>query len=78
MLLIPFPFVLDAKRSTWMWPQSVNGEAENILLEGKFAEAADAIVGVHGSQAKEIIIKWARQARNHAIAEQALSLLQSY
>lgn len=42
-------------------------------------EAADALeAGVRGSEAAEIIVDWVKQARNRAIAEQALTLLQSY
>ncbi|XP_008812717.2 MICOS complex subunit MIC60-like isoform X1 [Phoenix dactylifera] len=59
--------------------ESVISKVENFLLEGKFVEAADSLeAGVRGSQAEEIVLEWARQARNRAIAEQALSLLQSY
>lgn len=59
--------------------ESVISKVENFLVEGKLAEAADALEGgVRGSQAEEIVIEWVRQARNRAIAEQALSLLQSY
>ncbi|XP_010905923.1 MICOS complex subunit MIC60, mitochondrial isoform X2 [Elaeis guineensis] len=59
--------------------ESVISKVENFLVEGKLAEAADALEGgVHGSQAEEIVIEWVTQARNRAIAEQALSLLQSY
>ncbi|KAG1342414.1 protein WEAK CHLOROPLAST MOVEMENT UNDER BLUE LIGHT 1 [Cocos nucifera] len=59
--------------------ESVISKVENFLLEGKLAEAADALGGgVRGSQAEEIVIEWVRQATNRAIAEQALSLLQSY
>ncbi|RWR71839.1 Mitochondrial inner membrane protein Mitofilin [Cinnamomum micranthum f. kanehirae] len=59
--------------------ESVISKVESFLAEGKLAEAADALEGgVSGSQAEEIVVDWARQARNRAIMEQALSLLQSY
>ncbi|XP_077224514.1 MICOS complex subunit [Tasmannia lanceolata] len=59
--------------------ESVINQVEYFLSEGKLAEAADALEGgVHGSQAEVIIGEWVKQARNRAIMEQALSLLQSY
>ncbi|XXG44779.1 hypothetical protein AAC387_Pa02g0041 [Persea americana] len=59
--------------------ESVISKVESFLAEGKLAEAADALEGgVSGSQAEEIVVDWVRQARNRAIMEQALSLLQSY
>lgn len=52
---------------------------ESFLAEGKLAEAADALEeGLQGSQAAEIVRVWVKQARNRAIAEQALTLLQSF
>lgn len=49
------------------------------MAEGKLAEAADVLEeSVRGTQAAEIVADWARQARNRAISEQALTLLQSY
>ncbi|OVA03321.1 Mitochondrial inner membrane protein Mitofilin [Macleaya cordata] len=59
--------------------ESVISRVERLLVEGKLAEAADALEGgVSGSKAEEIIGDWVKQARNRAITEQALSLLQSY
>lgn len=59
--------------------ESVISKVESFLAEGKLAEAADALEGgVSGSQAEEIVVDWVTQARNRAIMEQALSLLQSY
>ncbi|KAJ0975105.1 hypothetical protein J5N97_017070 [Dioscorea zingiberensis] len=59
--------------------ESLICSVEKFLLEGKLAEAADALeVGVRGSEAAGAVVEWVRQARNRAIAEQALSLLQSY
>ncbi|XP_010261197.1 PREDICTED: MICOS complex subunit MIC60 [Nelumbo nucifera] len=59
--------------------ESVINRVESFLAEGKLAEAADALEGgVRGSQAEEVIGDWVKQARNRAITEQALSLLQSY
>nr|DAD41978.1 TPA_asm: hypothetical protein HUJ06_016301 [Nelumbo nucifera] len=61
--------------------ESVINRVESFLAEGKLAEAADALEGgVRGSQAEEVIVigDWVKQARNRAITEQALSLLQSY
>ncbi|KAL3584097.1 hypothetical protein D5086_015158 [Populus alba] len=52
---------------------------EGFLAEGKLAEAADALQkGVQGSQAEEIAGDWVRRARNRAITEQALTVLQSF
>ncbi|KAF5737968.1 hypothetical protein HS088_TW13G00861 [Tripterygium wilfordii] len=59
--------------------ESVINRVESYLTEGKLAEAADALEeGVKGSQAEEIVGDWVRRVRNRAIAEQALTLLQSY
>ncbi|KAK4798581.1 hypothetical protein SAY86_030907 [Trapa natans] len=59
--------------------ESVISRVESYLAEGKLVDAADALEeGVKGSQAAEIISSWVKQTRNRAIAEQALSLLQSY
>ncbi|XP_042495159.1 MICOS complex subunit MIC60 isoform X1 [Macadamia integrifolia] len=59
--------------------ESVISRVESFLAEGKLAEAAEALEqGVHDSQAEEIVGDWVRRARNRAITEQALSLLQSY
>ncbi|XP_058096676.1 MICOS complex subunit MIC60, mitochondrial isoform X2 [Magnolia sinica] len=59
--------------------ESVISRVESFLAEGKLAEAADSLEGgVCGTRAEGIISDWVRQARNRAITEQALSLLQSY
>ncbi|PKI76362.1 hypothetical protein CRG98_003284 [Punica granatum] len=59
--------------------ESVISQVESYLAEGKLAEAADALEeGVKDSRAVEVISSWVKQARNRAIAEQALTLLQSY
>ena len=59
--------------------ESIINRVDNLLVEGKLAEAADTLEGgVSGSQAEEIIGDWVRQARNRAVTEQALSMLQSY
>lgn len=52
---------------------------ESLLAQGKLAEAADVLEdGVKGSKATEVVGDWLRGARNRAISEQALVLLQSY
>ncbi|KAF8012065.1 hypothetical protein BT93_I0253 [Corymbia citriodora subsp. variegata] len=59
--------------------ESIISRVESYLAEGKLAEAADALdEGLEGSQAAEIVRAWVKQARNRAIAEQALTLLQSF
>ncbi|XP_011039557.1 PREDICTED: MICOS complex subunit MIC60-like isoform X2 [Populus euphratica] len=59
--------------------ESIISRVEGFLAEGKLAEAADALQkGVQGSQAEEIAGDWVRRARNRAIAEQALTVLQSH
>ncbi|CAK9185768.1 unnamed protein product [Ilex paraguariensis] len=59
--------------------ESLIKRVESFLTEGKLSEAADTLEeGVKGSQASEIVGDWVRQARNRAITEQALTLLQSY
>ncbi|KAF9611534.1 hypothetical protein IFM89_032934 [Coptis chinensis] len=59
--------------------ESIISRVENFLAEGKLAEAADALEGgVNGTQAEEVISEWVNLARNRAITEQALLLLQSY
>lgn len=59
--------------------ESVINRVESHLAQGQLVEAADALEdGVRGSEAAEIIVDWVKQARNRAIAEQALTLLQSY
>ncbi|TKY60322.1 MICOS complex subunit MIC60 [Spatholobus suberectus] len=59
--------------------ESVINKVESYLAEGKLAEAADCLEeSVRGTQAAEIVAGWVRQARNRAISEQAVLLLQSY
>ncbi|KAL0745110.1 hypothetical protein Bca101_100962 [Brassica carinata] len=59
--------------------ESVITKVDNCLAEGKLAEAAAALEeGVKGSKAEEIVNEWVRCARNRAISEQAVTLLQSY
>ncbi|KAH7652708.1 Mitochondrial inner membrane protein Mitofilin protein [Dioscorea alata] len=59
--------------------ESLICRVEKYLLDGNLAEAADTLeVGVRGSEAEGAVIEWVRQARNRAIAEQALAVLQSY
>ncbi|KAE8706844.1 hypothetical protein F3Y22_tig00110388pilonHSYRG00399 [Hibiscus syriacus] len=59
--------------------ESIINRVENYLAEGKLAEAAGTLEqGVKGSQAEEIIGDWVKRARNRAITEQALTVLQSY
>ncbi|KAK7247461.1 hypothetical protein RIF29_42344 [Crotalaria pallida] len=59
--------------------ESVINKVESFLAEGKLAEAADLLEeSVRGSEASEIVAGWVRQARNRAISEQAVVLLQSY
>ncbi|TYH38477.1 hypothetical protein ES332_D12G111800v1 [Gossypium tomentosum] len=59
--------------------ESIISRVENYLAEGKLVEAASTLEqGVKGSQAEEIIGDWVKRARNRAITEQALTVLQSY
>ncbi|KAK9096778.1 hypothetical protein Sjap_022275 [Stephania japonica] len=59
--------------------ESLISRVEKCLAEGRLAEAADVLeAGVSGTQAEKIIGGWVKQARNRALTEQALSLLQSY
>lgn len=59
--------------------ESVISKVENFLVQGKLAEAAEELEGgVQGSEAAQVVVEWVRQARNRAVVEQALSLLQSY
>ncbi|XP_064965318.1 MICOS complex subunit MIC60, mitochondrial-like isoform X1 [Musa acuminata AAA Group] len=59
--------------------EPVISKVENLLVDGNFVEAAEVLEGgVRGSEAEEVVIEWVRQARNRAVAEQALTLLQSY
>jgi MICOS complex subunit MIC60 len=59
--------------------ESLITRVENLLVNGKLAQAADELeIGLRGSQAEEAVAQWVRQVRARAIAEQTLSLLQSY
>ncbi|KAJ1412863.1 Mitochondrial inner membrane protein Mitofilin [Sesbania bispinosa] len=59
--------------------ESVINKVESYLAEGKLAEAADFLEqSVRGTEAAEIVAGWVKQARNRAISEQAVVLLQSY
>ncbi|KAK1267283.1 hypothetical protein QJS04_geneDACA000718 [Acorus gramineus] len=59
--------------------ESIINRVERFLGEGKLAEAADALeAGIHGSQAEEVASEWVRRARDRAVTDQALSLLQAY
>ncbi|KAF1887795.1 hypothetical protein Lal_00023803 [Lupinus albus] len=59
--------------------ESVINKVESYLAEGKLAEAADFLEeSVRGTGAAEGVADWVRQARNRAISEQAVVLLQSY
>ncbi|KAK1314014.1 hypothetical protein QJS10_CPA06g00601 [Acorus calamus] len=58
--------------------ESIINRVERFLGEGKLAEAADALeAGIHGSQAEEVASEWVRRARDRAVTDQALSLLQA-
>lgn len=59
--------------------ESLINRVENLLANGKLMEAAETLEdGLKGSQAAQVVGDWVRQARNRAITEQALTLLQSY
>lgn len=59
--------------------ESIINKVECYLADGKIVEAAEALEeGVKGTQAAEIVGEWLKRARNRAITEQALTLLQSY
>nr|KAJ0203908.1 hypothetical protein LSAT_V11C500244110 [Lactuca sativa] len=59
--------------------ESVINRVESLLADGKLLEAAETLEnGLKGSQATEVVGDWIHQARNRAITEQALTLLQSY
>lgn len=59
--------------------ESIINRVESLLAQGKICEAADALEnGVKDSEAGEIVDDWVRRARNRAITEQALTVLQSY
>uniref|UniRef100_A0A1D1ZJH3 Formation of crista junctions protein 1 n=2 Tax=Anthurium amnicola TaxID=1678845 RepID=A0A1D1ZJH3_9ARAE len=59
--------------------ESVITRVEKFLSEGRLAEAADALEKcVSGTEAEGAVSEWVRQARNRAVTEQALTLLQAY
>ncbi|CAL2266636.1 unnamed protein product [Prunus armeniaca] len=59
--------------------ESIINKVESCLADGKIAEAAEALEeGVKGTQATEVVREWVKRARNRAITDQALTLLQSY
>ncbi|TQD84990.1 hypothetical protein C1H46_029506 [Malus baccata] len=59
--------------------ESIINKVEYYLAEGKIAEAAEALEeGVKGTQAMGVVSEWVKRARNRAITDQALTLLQSY
>ncbi|KAE8722355.1 caldesmon-like isoform X2 [Hibiscus syriacus] len=59
--------------------ESLISRVDKYLAEGKLAEAAAVLEqGFKGSQAEEIVGDWVKRARNRAITEQALTILQSY
>ncbi|KAM7274971.1 hypothetical protein ACFE04_016837 [Oxalis oulophora] len=59
--------------------ESVIGKVENYLAEGKLSEAANTLEeAVKGSRAEDIVREWVNRARNRAITEQALTVLESY
>ncbi|XP_009794799.1 MICOS complex subunit MIC60, mitochondrial [Nicotiana tabacum] len=59
--------------------ESLINRVESLLAEGKLSEAADALEkGLKGTQAAGVVDDWVKRARNRAITEQALTLLQSY
>lgn len=52
---------------------------DKLLAEGKLSEAANTLESaVSGTEAEGAVQSWVKQARNRAIAEQALAVLQSY
>ncbi|KAK8942250.1 hypothetical protein KSP40_PGU016437 [Platanthera guangdongensis] len=59
--------------------ESLISRIESFIAEKKYAEAADALEeGVRGTEAEAVAVEWSIRARNRAVVEQALSLLQSY
>lgn len=69
----------QAKEESSNGIESIISKVENLLTEGNIAKAADVLEGgVRGSEAEEVANDWVRQARNRAIAEQALCLLHSH
>ncbi|KAK6125764.1 hypothetical protein DH2020_040494 [Rehmannia glutinosa] len=59
--------------------ESLINRVESLLAQGKLSEAADTLEnGVKGSQAAEVVDDWVRRARERAITEQALTIIESY
>ncbi|TMX01067.1 hypothetical protein EJD97_025267 [Solanum chilense] len=59
--------------------ESLINKVESFLAQGKLSEAADALEkGLKDTHAAEVVDDWVKRARNRAITEQALTLLQSY
>ncbi|CAA0806398.1 Unknown protein [Striga hermonthica] len=59
--------------------ESLISRVESLLAQGKLCEAADTLEnGLEGSQAAEVVNDWVRRARERAVTEQALTVLQSY
>nr|GMD53544.1 MICOS complex subunit Mic60 [Ipomoea batatas]GMD58386.1 MICOS complex subunit Mic60 [Ipomoea batatas] len=59
--------------------ESLINRVEVLLAEEKLIEAAEELEkGVKGTQAAEVVDEWIRHARNRAITDQALTLLQAY
>ncbi|XP_055833512.1 MICOS complex subunit MIC60, mitochondrial isoform X3 [Solanum dulcamara] len=59
--------------------EALINKVESFLAQGKLSEAADALEkGLQDTQAAAVVDDWVKRARNRAITEQALTLLQSY
>ncbi|XP_073158317.1 MICOS complex subunit MIC60, mitochondrial [Henckelia pumila] len=59
--------------------ESLINRVESLLAQGKVCEAADTLEnGVKDTEAAAVVDVWVRRARNRAITEQALTVLQSY
>ncbi|KAK4366786.1 hypothetical protein RND71_014666 [Anisodus tanguticus] len=59
--------------------ESLINRVESFLAQGKLSEAADALEkGLKDTHAAAVVDDWVKHARNRAITEQALTLLQSY
>ncbi|KAF5960617.1 hypothetical protein HYC85_001826 [Camellia sinensis] len=81
LLKITLPVSLQVKEADQSGDgiESLINRVESFLAEGKLSEAADTLEnGVKGTKAAEVISDWLRRARDRAIAEQALTMLQSY
>lgn len=59
--------------------ESLINRVESFLAQGKLSEAADTLEkGLKETNAAAVADDWVKRARNRAITEQALTLLQSY